>query len=129
MIQYIAKSFKDTARLLNIPHEYIEKQTPEDNGDIESFHNSLKTDYIWLNDLESYEDAKELIEYAFNDYNNYRPHSSIGYLTPVEFEKQWNSSEEFRNKFLEERKKKKERGLKNRKINISRRNESVSILH
>ena len=81
------------------------------------------------NDLEGYEDAKELMEYAFNGYNNYRPHSSIGYLTPVEFEKQWNSSEEFRNKFLEERRKKEERRLKSRKINISRRNESVSILH
>ncbi len=127
--QYIAKSFKDTVRLLNIKHEYIKKQTPEDNGDIESFHNSLKTDYIWQNDLESYEDAKELMEYAFNDYNNYRPHSSIGYLTPVEFEKQWNISEEFRNKFLEDRMKREERRLKSRKINISRRNESVSILH
>ena len=128
MAKYIAKNFNDTARLLNIPHEYIEKQTPEDNGDIESFHNSLKTDYIWLNDLESYEDAKELMEYAFKDYNNFRPHSSIGYLTPVEFEKQWNNSEEFRNRFMEERKKKEERRLK-RKINISRRNENVSILH
>ncbi len=127
--QYIAKSFKAPVRLLSIKHEYIKKQTPEDNGDIESFHNSLKTDYIWQNDLESYEDAKELMEYAFNDYNNYRPHSSIGYLTPVEFEKQWNISEEFRNKFLEDRMKREERRLKSRKINISRRNESVSILH
>ena len=127
--QYIAMEFKAPVRLLNIPHEYIGKQTPEDNGDIESFHNSLKTDYIWQNDLESYEDANELIEYAFNDYNNYRPHSSIDYLTHVEFEKQGNSSEGFRNKLLEEKRKKEERRLKSRKINISRRNESVSILH
>ena len=89
----------------------------------------MKTDYIWQNDLESYEDAKQLMEYAFNDYNNYRPHSSINYLTPVEFEKQWNSSEGFRNKFLEERRKKEERRLKNRKIHIRRIDESVSILH
>ncbi len=27
-------------------HEYIEKETPKENGDIESFHNSIKTDYI-----------------------------------------------------------------------------------
>ena len=127
--QYIAKSFKALVKLLNIKHECIKKQTLEDNGDIESFHNSLKTDYIWQNDLESYEDAKELMEYAFNDYNNYRPHSSIGYLTPVEFEKQWNNSEKFRNKFMEERRKKEEMRLKSRKINISRRNECVSILH
>ncbi len=89
----------------------------------------MKTDYIWQNDLESYEDAKELMEYAFNDYNNNRPHSSIGYLTPVEFKKQWNSSEEFRNKFLEERREKEEMRLKSRKINIRRIDESVSILH
>ena len=37
--QYIAKSFKDTVRLLNIPHGYIEKQTYEDNRNIESVHN------------------------------------------------------------------------------------------
>jgi hypothetical protein len=28
-------------------NEYIEKETPEENGDIESFHNSIKTDYIY----------------------------------------------------------------------------------
>ena len=53
---------------------------------------------------------------------------SIGYLSSVEFEKQWNSSEELRNKFMEERRKNEERRLKSRKINISRRNKSVSIL-
>ena len=31
---------------MGIKHEYIERETPEENGDIESFHNSIKTDYI-----------------------------------------------------------------------------------
>ena len=61
----------------------------------------MKTGYIWRNDLEIYEDAKEFMEYAFNDYNNYRPHSSLDYLMPVELEKQLSSSEEFRNRFME----------------------------
>ena len=30
-------------KTMNIKHEYIEKETPEENGDIESFHNSIKT--------------------------------------------------------------------------------------
>ena len=34
-------------KLLGIRSEYIQKYTPDDNGDIESFHNSLKTDYVW----------------------------------------------------------------------------------
>ena len=41
--QYISR---ESMKLLGIRSEYIQKHTPEDNGDIESFHNSLKTDYI-----------------------------------------------------------------------------------
>ena len=29
----------------NIKHEYIEKETPDENGDIESFDNPIKTEY------------------------------------------------------------------------------------
>ena len=38
-------------KLLGIKLEYIQKHTPEDNGDIESFHNSIKTYYIWPNEF------------------------------------------------------------------------------
>ena len=44
--QYISREFRESMKLLGIRSEYIQKHTPEDNGDIESFHNSLKTDYI-----------------------------------------------------------------------------------
>ena len=46
---------------------------PEENGDIESFHNSLMTDYIWISDIETFDDAVKLMEYAFNDYNRVQP--------------------------------------------------------
>ena len=45
-LQYISKEFNNYLKIMGIKHEYIEKETPEDNGDIESFHNSIKTDYI-----------------------------------------------------------------------------------
>lgn len=86
--------------------ECIEKQTSKYNVAIESFRNSLKNSYIGQNDLENFEDAAKLLEYAFNDYKNYILHSFIGYLTPVEFEKQCNNTEEFRNKFSEEKRNK-----------------------
>ena len=104
--QYISEIFKNTMKLLDIRSEYIQKHTPEDNGDIESFHSSLKMDYIWVTDLETFEDARNLIEYAFKDYNSVRPHSSISFLPPDESEKRWNESDEFRNQFLEEKKEK-----------------------
>ena len=108
--QYTAGEFGESMKILGIRQEYIQKHTPEDNGDIESFHNSLKTDYIWTGDIETFGDAWKLIEYAFNDYNTMRPHSSISFLPPVEFERRWNEDEDFRKTFMEERK----RRLKNR---------------
>ena len=107
--------------------EYIQKHTPEDNRDIESFHNSLKTDYIWINDLETFEDEEKLIEHAFGDYNSVRPHSSISFLSSDEFERRWNESKDFRNKFLEERNRKEERRMKNRIERKRRLIENVSL--
>ncbi len=113
--QYISGEFKSSMKIMCIEQEYIQKHTPEDNGDIESFHNSLKTDYIWPNDIETFDGAVKLMEQAFNDYNTVRPHSSIEYLPPAEFERMWNEEPEFRNEFLEKRKRKGEKQLKNRK--------------
>ena len=110
----LSRGFRESMKLLGIRSEYIQKHTPEDNGNIESFQNSLKTDYIWVNDIETFEDAKKLMEYAFTDYNTVRPHSSIEYLSPDEFERRWNGDENFRKEFVEERRRKEERRVKNR---------------
>ncbi|MEM3192833.1 MAG: integrase core domain-containing protein [Candidatus Parvarchaeota archaeon] len=83
--QYVAGEFRKSMN--RIDQEYIQKHTSEDNGDTESFHNSLKTGYIWPDEIERFEDAKNLMEYAFNGYNTMRPHSSIEYLSLEEFER------------------------------------------
>ena len=105
MAPIFARTCKNTGRILRIRSEYIQKHTPGDNDDIESFHNSLKTDYILPKDLETFEDAENLIEYAFNDYNSVRPHSSIEYLPQDEFERRLLEEDVFMDKFLEDRKK------------------------
>ena len=38
------QQFRRSMNLMGISLEYIQKHTPEDNGNIESFHASLKTD-------------------------------------------------------------------------------------
>ncbi|MHB1471737.1 MAG: IS3 family transposase [Thermoplasmataceae archaeon] len=124
--QYIAKLFRSTVNILGVKSEYIRKHTPEDNGDIESFHNSLKTDYIWVTDLETFDDAQKLMEYAFTDYNTVRPHSSISYLSPVEFERRWAEDEGFRTEFIEKRNRKEERRLKYKMEKERRLKENVS---
>ena len=91
-------------KILGIRPKYIRKHTPEDNGDIESFHNSIKTDYMWPKDLETFEDAENMMEYAFKDYNSVKPHSSIEYHRLDELERRLFEDDSFRDKFLEWRK-------------------------
>ena len=97
--QYISKEFRNAMKLLEIKLEYIQKHTPEDNGDIESFHNSIKTDYIWPNEFWDFHYASLEIGKAFIDYNERRPHSSIDYLPPREFRRKFLDDPAFRERF------------------------------
>ena len=68
---------------------HIKKGIPEENSDIESFHNSIKTNYIWINEINNFNDCKIIIENAFHDYNNIRPHSTLDYYPTSEFENKY----------------------------------------
>jgi transposase InsO family protein len=60
----------------------------DENAAQESFHASLKKEKIYQMKLYTYEDAyKAIYEYIEGFYNPIRIHSSIGYLSPIEFEK------------------------------------------
>ena len=67
------------------------------------------------------------MESAFNDYNRVRPHSSIDYLPPDEFERRLHEEDGFGEKFLEDKKRKEERMLKNRIEKKRSLKENVSL--
>lgn len=47
----------------------------------------IKEEVIWLNKFEALGEAKEKLENWFeNDYNKLYVHSSLGYMSPLEFE-------------------------------------------
>ena len=52
--QLTSSGYEKHLRTLGIKHETIHAHTPEDNGDIESFPNSIKTDYIWPNEFRNF---------------------------------------------------------------------------
>lgn len=63
------------------------KGNPYDNAKAESFFKTLKVEEVNLYEYESFEEAKERIEYFIVDvYNQKRLHSAIGYLPPNKFE-------------------------------------------
>lgn len=58
---------------------------PTDNAYIESFNGSFREECLQTHWFLSLEDAKIKIETWRKDYNEFRPHSSLGYRTPKEF--------------------------------------------
>ena len=90
IIYYTSHDFRTAVKSLGIgKHEFIWKNTPEQNGHVESFHKTLKKEYIWPREFSNYREAADTIAESFEDYNNERIHSSIGYKTPAEFAAEW----------------------------------------
>lgn len=87
--QYTSNAFKDSTKALGLELEHIMYRTPEQNGAMESFHKTLKREYVWPFDFGSFQEADEAMERAFVDYNQNRIHSSLGYLTPYESLELW----------------------------------------
>jgi transposase InsO family protein len=72
--QYTSKAFRKSLSVLGLKLEHIYYNTPEQNGHIESFHKTLKKEYIWPNDFQNYQEAESAIKDAFTDYNQNRIH-------------------------------------------------------
>ena len=85
--QYTSREFRSSMAALEISLEYIYVNTPEQNGHIESFHKTLKKEYVWPHEFADIQEAREALLAAFEDYNHRRIHSAIQYLTPSEFAK------------------------------------------
>jgi putative transposase len=68
---------------------YIEPGRPWQNAYGESFHSRLRDECLNLEVFAGRPEAQVVLELWRRDYNEQRPHSSLGYLTPVEFRAQW----------------------------------------
>ena len=60
-----------------------------DNAPMESFFHTLKTELVHYRDYLTRDEARrDIFEYIEVFYNRQRRHSTLGYLSPVEFERQ-----------------------------------------
>ena len=81
---FTSKIFFDILQKNNIKHSMSRPHTPVDNVYIETFWKSMKTEIGQLTLLDE-DKYTMVVDYYMHYYNFNRPHSSIGYLTPIEY--------------------------------------------
>ena len=63
----------------------IRPGSPWENPHIESFHDKLRDEFLNRELFDTLRGAQVALDGFRREYNTQRPHSSLGYLTPVEF--------------------------------------------
>lgn len=83
--EFISKELDKWAYENGIELDFSRPGKPTDNAMIESFNRSFRDECLNVHWFLSLEDARQKIEKWRIDYNEFRPHSSIGYKTPQEY--------------------------------------------
>ena len=83
--EFTAEAIRRWLGRVDVETLYIEPGSPWENGYAESFHSRLRDEFLKLEVFESLWAAKRLTRQWREDYNHHRPHSSLGYVTPIEF--------------------------------------------
>ncbi len=82
--------YVDTLQALDVAISMAETGEPTQNGYAERLMRTIKEEEVNLSDYQDYADAyRQLGRFLDDVYMHKRIHSSLGYLTPVEFESQW----------------------------------------
>lgn len=88
--QYTSREFKILLKKYGMIASNSGTGNCYDNAAMESFFHTLKTEHIYFENYQTREQAKQSIfEYVEVFYNRKRRHSTLGYLSPADFEKQW----------------------------------------
>ncbi|QDI01106.1 IS3 family transposase [Shigella sonnei] len=98
---YRANETRQFARMLGLEPKSTAVRSPESNGIAESFVKTIKRDYISVMPKpDGLTAAKNLAE-AFEHYNEWHPHSALGYRSPREYLRQQASNGLSDNRCLE----------------------------
>jgi putative transposase len=89
-VQYAAPAYVDMLKAREVKISMASVGEPEENGYAERLMRTVKEEEVDLSEYEDFGDAmKGLGRFLDDVYHRKRIHSSLGYLTPSEFEQQW----------------------------------------
>lgn len=91
--QYASEDYRKKLESYQMRASMSRKGNCYDNACIESFHSLIKKELIYCTRFQTKEQARqEIFEYIEFFYNRKRIHSSLGYLSPVQFSKRFDNS-------------------------------------
>lgn len=80
--EFVAQRVQQWAENGQIGLSYIRPGSPWENGNVESFHASLRAELLDRELFFSVAEANTMLENWREEYNTKRPHGSLGYLSP-----------------------------------------------
>ena len=83
--EFIAEIISDWCKDAGIEWEYIQPGKPTQNSLIERFNRTFRQDVLNSYMFDSLSQVRNYANAWLWMYNNERPHSALGYLTPIEF--------------------------------------------
>ena len=83
--EFIAQALEDWCKHHEIELTFIQKGKPYQNGFIERFNRTFRDEVLDVFAFDSLNQARLFTKAWMWIYNNERPHSSLGYLTPTQF--------------------------------------------
>ena len=83
--EFTSRAFDSWAYARGVKIDFIQPGKPIQNCFVESFNGTFRDDCLNMHWFLSLDDARRTIETWRKDYNEVRPHSSLGGLTPTEY--------------------------------------------
>jgi putative transposase len=83
--EFTSKALDEWCYQRGVRLDFIRPGKPTENGFIESFNGRLRDECLNVNEFVSLEHARATLQSWREDYNHWRPHSSLGHLTPSEY--------------------------------------------
>lgn len=87
--ELISWALRDWCRLAHTRTIYTEPGSPWENPFVESFNGRARDELLNIEEFATLTEARIVVEAWRMEYNTWRPHSSLGGLTPAEFKRRW----------------------------------------
>ncbi len=87
--ELVAWALRDWCRLAHTATIYIEPGSPWETPFVESFNGRSRDELLNVEEFGSLTEAQVVVAAWRIEYNTYRPHSSLGGLTPAQYRARW----------------------------------------